>query len=219
VIRLTANRVLEDRAGTDRLGDEFRENGCTLLAALLDPALLRMLQPYLRDGNWTPLAHEGIGTEEVLEDPAAVNLLHFCVNDPVFLEAIGRLTGERDLTWFGGRIYRLAPAAGHHDSWHDDVTDGRLIGMSINLSEGGYEGGLFEMRDTATRAARGRITRSVFGDASLFRISPVYQHRVGPLTGTRPRVAFAGWFHAGSPPLLSRAKPATGSEDAASPSS
>jgi hypothetical protein len=110
----------------------------------------------------------------------------------------------------------MIPALGHYDSWHDDDFQNRLIGMSINLSPIGYEGGLFQMRKRKSDDILAQIANTGFGDALIFRISGDLEHRVAGVEGTEPKTAFAGWFQPDLPEylgdLLERAKKGQKSE-------
>src|SRR4029077_17449165 len=106
---------------------------CVLLPKLLEPRLLEYLLERIRQGPWRDKVHEGIGTELVLGDLPALNLLRLLVNRPHFLEAIRQITTCEEITWFDGRVYRFIPGAGHYDSWHSDHADGKLVAMSLNL--------------------------------------------------------------------------------------
>ena len=124
----------------------------------------------------------------------------------ILFNAVRTITGCDEITWFGGRIYSLIPGTDHYDTWHNDVVDYevRLVGMSINLSPKGYEGGVFELRERAKDRASVQFANSGIGNARLFRIAPELQHQVTAVVGDRPRTAFAGWFYAGKPDLLKR---------------
>lgn len=140
-----------------------------------------------------PHTHGAIGTEIVLMNNLALNLIHFAVSAPAFIEGVRRFTGCDDLSWFDGRIYRFVPGAAHHDSWHDDVGEDRLVGMSVNLSSVPHQGGRFQLRDRITKAMHCEVTSTVLGNAHLFRISPKLQHRVDTVVGCQLKTAFAGW--------------------------
>lgn len=101
-------------------------------------------------------------------------------------------------------MYRFIPNSGHHDTWHDDCSAGREVGMSINLSEKGYEGGIFELRERQSKRILLRMANTGLGDATLFRISSDLAHQVTEVTGETPKTAFAGWFQSGQPDLLGR---------------
>jgi hypothetical protein len=193
-----------DFGDVEQLRLEFREKHCVLLPMLLEPSLLDFLLQRLSQAQWRDMKHEGIGTEVVSDDPPALSLLHFLANRPAFLDAVGQISGCGGVTWFGGRVYRFIPNSGHHDSWHDDNMEGRQVGMSINLSERGYDGGVFELRERQSKRILIRVANTGLGDATLFRISRDLKHQVTEVTGEMPKTAFAGWFQSGKQDLLSR---------------
>jgi hypothetical protein len=203
-ITLTPRDVVVDAGALQTLKHRFERDQCVLLPGLLGAALLELLRPRLDASTWSSRQHGEIGSEAVCDDVQALGMLHFAVNAPALIDAIRRISGCMDITWFEGRIFRMNPAAGHHDSWHDDAGRDRLVGMSVNLSFEGFDGGEFEIRPKGSTETLGRISNLVAGNASLFRIAPHLEHRVAPLTGPRARTAFAGWFHRGEPDLLMR---------------
>jgi len=204
MITLRARDVVIDSVETQRLKNEFQSRHCVLLHGLLDGPLLQLLRPRIENGTWTDYKHEAIGKEVILDDDYALNLLHFAVNAPAFLDAIRSISGCDQISRFHGRIFRMNPGPDHYDSWHDDMGDGRLAGMSINLSFEAYEGGQFEMRELGTEDVLTRIATFIAGNATVFRIGGKFQHRVAPLAGRRPRTAFAGWFRSGKADLVNR---------------
>jgi hypothetical protein len=50
------------------------------------------------------------------------------------------------------------------------------------------------MRRKNSEQAPKQIANLRFGDCILFRLSDMLQHRVTPVTGDFPKIAFAGWF-------------------------
>lgn len=199
MIKLRTCEVLADSVETQKLRAKFDQRHCLRLTGLLDDSLLELLRPRLDRGQWTHRQHHDIGKELVLQDNYALNLLHFAVNAPAFLGAIASLTGCEDIKRFRGRIYRMEPNSDHYDTWHDDLSEDRLVGMSVNLSFDGYEGGEFELREREAPGRAAKIAPRFAGDAVLFRIDPGIEHRVAPLAGNHPRTAFAGWFRSGKP--------------------
>ena len=206
MITLKACQVVADRPDIERLRSEYHVRNCALLTDLLDTSLLALLQPLVANGIWCDKIHGSIGKEVVLHDERALSLLHFAINTPVFLDAVRTITGCDDITSFDGRIFSLNPNTDHYDSWHDDIVDSevRLVGMSINLNPKGYSGGIFEIRERATKRVSVRIANAGIGNARLFRIAPELQHQVSVVTGNQPRIAFAGWFSSGKPNLITR---------------
>lgn len=179
-----------------RLASEFEEQHVLCLPQLLGPAHLQRIQRQMEKGPWVDRTHDGIGHEKVLADPIAVHLLTFLVNRPDFLETIRRITRKSNFACFEGRIYRMQPNSGHFDSWHDDIVPGeeRMVGLSINLSEHAYAGGVFRLRNRLTGEGLAEIPNLIPGDARIFDIRPELQHMVTPVTGEHAKTAFAGWF-------------------------
>ncbi len=69
-----------------------------------------------------------------------------------------------------------------------------MVAMSINLSPEPYQGGFLQIRDRTSKKILHEIANVGSGDAVLFRISNLFQHRVRPVKGNVPKTAYAGWF-------------------------
>ena len=83
---------------------------------------------------------------------------------------------------------------GHYYPWHSDDSDHRRIGLSVNLGDIPFEGGVLEMRRHDTEAVIARACNPRPGDAVMFRIAAELEHHVTPVTAGGPRVVLAGWF-------------------------
>lgn len=193
----------------DALAAEFAEYNCIVLPRLIEENLLEKIQRNIEKAAFHENRHFGRGEDDGGEEFAsdqtiagnqlALHQIHLLLNGEKFLRTIGKITGCADsIKNFGGRIYRSHPRAAHHLDWHDDAEDGtRLIGISVNLSEKPFEGGVFQIRNRRT----GKIFRSVgcanSGDAHVFRISHDLQHRVTKLEGDAARTMASGWFSSG----------------------
>ena len=189
-------RIQRDAPAIDALAAEFRERCCVKVPQFLAPPLLRWLQEQLASAKFSAASHHGMeSTELQLDNCTALGVISFLVNDPLVFRFVEAISGRTLLTRFIGRVYSRQPGL-HGDAWHDDIRPDRLVGMSINLSTGVYDGGVFEIRETATQRALGAIANTGFGDAILFPIDEALQHRVSPLAGTVPKTAYAGWFGA-----------------------
>ena len=127
-----------------------------------------------------------------------VNILNFAANTSEFLDVIREITQCSQISSFYGRVYRMAPGAGHFDSWHSDLgkKGDRLIGMSVNLGSP-YRGGIFRLRELETGHVLCELPNTGPGDAICFRISPKLQHMVTTVEGAESKTAFAGWFFSG----------------------
>jgi len=128
--------------------------------------------------------------------------LLFLVNDKKLFQIIQTVTRCDQIGCFQGRVYRLNPGGGHHDSWHNDIGEDRLVGMSINLSSDVYSGGRLQIRDQASGEIVCEAPNAGIGDAVIFRLSRRLQHRITDVEGTASKTAFAGWFRA-QPDFLS----------------
>jgi hypothetical protein len=176
---------------------QFKAQNAIRFRQLVHPQLLPLICSRLDRGNWITHIDGKIGREVMLEDLAGLHVLHFAANTPEFLVLVQEITECSPIGSFHGRVYRMLPEAGHYDTWHDDVSDQRLVGMSINLGLNPYRGGVFQLRERTSSTILCEMPNIVQGDAILFRISPHLQHRVTPIEGTEPKTAFAGWFRSG----------------------
>ena len=171
---------------------------------LLGPELLDVLQTKVRQGEFYERVHEGIGANKELcmtSNSASAALL-FLVNDKKLFQVIQAVTQCDQIGCFQGRVYRVNPGCGHHDSWHNDIGEHRLIGMSINLSREVYSGGMLQIRDHTSGEVVCDVPNAGIGDAVIFRLSHRLQHRITDVEGTASKTAFAGWFRA-QPDFLS----------------
>ena len=197
--------VVEDE-NARRLQGNFRVDHIVLLPALLEPSLVDDILRRVENGAWQGMSHKNIGDEIVSTDVPAHHALHFMANAPAFLDAVRTISGCPEITWFGGRVYRFSPNSGHYDSWHDDLDGHRRVGMSLNLSPNGFQGGVFQLRDHASKRVLAEYANTGLGDAILFLISEDLEHQVTRVEGSSARTAFAGWFQSGQAPLLARLK-------------
>lgn len=176
--------------------EQFRHRHCLQIPRLLDHPLADEIARLVEGSEFDRREHDGIGVEECMEVNATLAWLLLLVNDERMLEVVESITECGPIGHFDGRVYRLEPSADHYDSWHDDLGDGRLVAMSINLGRQSYEGGALEIRDRRTGATTQARSAST-GDALLFELGENLEHRVLPVTGETARTVFAGWFKAG----------------------
>ena len=211
-IQVSRAGVIADADEVDRRRAEFNEKGCVVLPRLFEPGFLSYVTDRVKQGQWGKLERDGFDSLDVLGG-AAVDLVHFVGNWPGFLQLAHGITGRGPFNWFEGWIYRMVPNAGHHDEWHSDLEEGRVVAMSVNLSHEGYEGGLFQLRKRGTTQMIAEVANTGPGDALFFRISDNLLHRVTEVDGVMPKTAFAGWFHATGPTWVERLRalpPGTG---------
>ena len=191
-----------DAADLARLRDEFERQHCVRLPGLFEPGLIRQILPRIDRGPFETLLHEHdvgelrvrIKKELCLKDPATASLLNLLPNEPRFFRIVGEITGCGPIGCFHGRVYRMLPGGDHHDSWHGDAADHRIVSMSVNLTPEPFRGGQLRIRQTATGRIVHEVANTGLGDAILFRIAPELDHCVADVEGTVPKTAFAGWF-------------------------
>jgi hypothetical protein len=182
---------------------EFSERHVVRLPQLLDSDLTCRISQYIERVSWTPYEHPGIGRELKLDSGAAPALLNFVVNTREFLSAIELITQCSPVRIFSGRVYRMTPGTDDYDTWHTDAVDNRLVGMSLNLGPHPYRGGVFQMRKSGGPEVLCELPNITPGDAILFRLSPQLEHRITPMEGETPKIAFAGWFSSSETDLFS----------------
>lgn len=176
---------------------EFGARHAVRLAAMIEPALLGKLHARMaRHDAWINHTHHlvnGPSTELAFGDEQTLGLLSALFNDGALFRAVRTITGCDVISAFQGRIYRMDPGT-HHDVWHTDVNGNYMVALSLNLTAGVFDGGELHLRDRATRQMHVRIANTRPGDAILFRIDDRLEHIVTSVTGTIPRIAWAGWF-------------------------
>jgi hypothetical protein len=176
-----------------RLRQEFDRNHCVLLPSFLSASLLAEIQAEVEKGEFYVL-ETGISTELCMRATGVSALLDLLMNDPELFEFVRAITGCGTIGAFIGRVYRLLPEPAYEGDWHDDVHEGRMIAMSINLTPHPYRGGVLEIRDHGSDEILHRAKHEKPGDALLFRVDDRLQHRVSSVEGPTPRTAYAGWF-------------------------
>jgi hypothetical protein len=176
------------------LAEEFQQRHCLRFRQLLEPGLLAAIHRRMDEAEFYERLHPRIGTEECMKDGSIVGFLHFLANDPTLFRFIQSVTGCGRIGCFAGRVYRMVPGRGHYDSWHSDVGEFRMVGMSMNLSKEIYAGGVFQLRDQASGRILCEAANTGPGDGIIFRIAPGFQHRITAVQGGVPKTAFAGWF-------------------------
>jgi hypothetical protein len=194
--------VIQDQKKLDELKLEFENTHSIVLNDLLSVDLRGFITMELRRANYIKKTHQEkddyiIGEEYMIEDKNIIaNLFFLLMNRNEYLDAIRYVTGIDEIKSFGGRIYKLDASDDCFDSWHDDFknNEGRLVGMSLNLSEGDYEGGHFLLRTKKTDKIHKEVSYKKWGTAHLFRIDKTLEHKVTKVVSEIPRVAYAGWF-------------------------
>jgi hypothetical protein len=185
-------------AETAELARTFADHHAVVLRNFLEPSILRKLQGRLaQPGVWKANAFNlihGMATELVCADQITVGLLTAMFHDRALWEAMRAISLCDPIRSFHGRIYRMDPAA-HQDAWHTDADPNYMVTLSLNLTDRPFSGGELHLREIGSTAIRAQIANTGQGDALIFRIDERLEHIVTPVSGTVPKVAWAGWFH------------------------
>lgn len=178
-----------------RLRSRFEERHHLSLPGFLDRPLLDTLRAKLAATDFARIDRD-VGSELRPLDTAPYFALELLLNSRAVLDLIPRLTGCPPVACFTGRIYRRAPGESHVSRWHTDINDdGRMVTLSVNLSDAPYRGGTTLLREAATKRVVCELANDGFGDAILFPIDPRFEHRVLDVEGDAPKTALAGWFN------------------------
>ncbi len=173
----------------------FEERHYLTLPGFLDPPLLEMLRSRLAASEYVRIDRD-VGSELRPLDMTPYFAVELLLNSRATLDLVPKLTGCPPAACFTGRIYRRAPGGSHVSRWHTDINeDGRMVTLSINLSEGVYAGGTTLLREAASKRVVCELPNTGFGDAILFPIDPRFEHRVLDVEGDVPKTALAGWFN------------------------
>lgn len=161
----------------------------------LDPLFLAMLLKVSGTAQFAPDPVDRVGHRELETPNLAGAALTLALRQSNLIRWIEETTQCGPLGSMDGRLAQVRPAAGHGLGWHDDLNDPRRrLGITIDLSEQPYEGGLFELRLAKTKEVLLRFRHAAPGTALIFEVSPGLQHRVLPPTSGGPRRVYAGWF-------------------------
>jgi len=191
----------------EHLSLQFDQQHYVRLTEFLPPKLLNLIQNQIKQTDFYERIHEGIGSNKELcmQTGIAVSLLHFLLNNQSLFQIVQAVTRCEQIGSFEGRMYRVIPGCGHHDSWHDDMVEHRLVALSINLSEEIFCDGTLQVRDRNSKQILNEVANVGFGDAVIFRLAHHLEHRVTEVTGKASKTAFAGWFKS-QPSFLSLLK-------------
>ncbi len=191
------------RAGAEALRaarEQYARQQAVALPAFLEPYLVAHVQRAVSAAPFETRVHDQLDPPAIdlcMRPNATLGLLQFLTNDPRLFAFVERLTGCPPIARFLGTVYRMIPGAGHVDVWHSDASEDRLIGLSLNLSEAPYRGGVLTIKDWTSGRTVFEIANTGRGDAFLFRIDAGLKHRISAVEGRAPKTAFAGWFCTG----------------------
>lgn len=170
------------------MGIRFADTDALHLPGWVPDELLEACRRRLAGARWVAQDETG---QAFAFDTAGVDLPELAAHLAAEADAVKAVAGLPQDARFEGRLKRLTP--GGRFPWHRDYRDGQLLGMTVNLSEEGVLGGVFEQRLRWEGEARTRIA-SEPGDLILFDVAdPRRVHRVTAVTHGA-RVVWTGWW-------------------------
>lgn len=201
MLQILQNKIKEpDEKQMEQLRIEFAETCCVYLPGFVGTPILRQLIKKLETTVLLP-KFESEGDDkfgQVLFVPTTqpiIFMFHLVMNNPSLFSLVETITDCPPIGNFRGRMHRSLPAKDHSIDWHGDNADGRLLGVTINLSAGKYLGGTFLLRNKHSGKILRKISDTNAGDAFIFSISPDLQHRLMPLSDSGgDRTVGVGWF-------------------------
>ena len=199
IVRLGFRRtwIGASAADLERTRACFDRDHAVVLRELLEPDVLAFAQRQVELDGFEERVHDQLSSRPVdlrLNAGVASAVFMLLTNDARFLEFVRCVTGLSDIRSFRGVIHRRVPNAGHDDAWHNDLVDGRLAVLSINLSSEPHEGGVLQIREVPAGRIVYEFANTRPGDAVLFALGDRLQHRVTPPEGRVARTVCAGWF-------------------------
>ena len=186
-------------ASPEAVAAEFSKHRAIACAHAIEPDLLASLLRLCREGHFEPNEVEDLGHREVENPQRAGRTLTHVLKRADLIGWVERATGCGPLETVEGRVVRAR--ANNHDQllWHDDLDEPRRrLAITINLSEHGYEGGLFELREKRTEKLLATHRHLEPGTALIFDVAYDIEHRVLPVTAGGPRCVYTGWFFKGA---------------------
>src|SRR5262245_15008390 len=174
--------------------DEYSRSNWVKWPGFIEPKLLAILHARIGAASFFDKTNRDIGDERRMSQEPVGAALEFLTNDSVLFDVVRAITGCDPVGCFHGRVYRLLPETGQMTAWHTDLTQGRMVTLSINLSTEPYDGGILQFREPGSEKIMSQVANTGLGDAVLFRIAKGLEHRVTSLRGTVSRTAYAGWF-------------------------
>jgi 2OG-Fe(II) oxygenase superfamily len=136
-----------------------------------------------------------IGTRRV-ESPQRVGAaLSLLLARPALLRWLEEATGIGPLRATAGRLVETHANGRDALNWHSDMgTEGRMLGVVINLSDQPFVGGRFDMRVAGAAELHFSYQHDSPGSMLIFAVNNQLEHRVTPLISGGPRRVYAGWF-------------------------
>lgn len=185
--------------------DRFRRDRALAFSDMIDASLFDRLLQLCDRAGFIGDAQADVALRQLEVPGTTGKALALTLKRPDLLRWLEKATGCAPLNSTFGRVVQNVVGKAHHLDWHDDLREDptRRLGITINLGQKPYEGGLFELRVKKTRQLVMRHRHVEPGSILIFEVSDDLEHRVWPITDGGPRRIFAGWFLGASEPRTS----------------
>lgn len=182
--------------GPDPFTDFYRRHHALAFSGMIEPSFFARLLQLCNAAQFIVDAKTDIANRQSETPGIAGRSLALVLQRRNLMQWLESATGCEPLQSTFGRIVQISPGDAPRLNWHDDLPEdpSRRLGITINLSENAYEGGLFELREKKTGKILMRHRHEKLGSTLIFDVSEELEHRVWPVTGGGPRRIYTGWF-------------------------
>lgn len=174
--------------------DHFRSAGSLLVRPGVTDNLLVALDTIGRRAHFVDQPVPDVGHRRVDRSELAATAMKIAICRPHFLRWVEAVTGCGPVAEMAGWVAETRPGSIDQLGWHRDTAANYAVAFTVHLGSEDYDGGLFEIREFATRRMRFRHDRAQRGDVLLFDIDAALEHRVTAVTGGAARRVFTGWL-------------------------
>lgn len=187
---------VEFTTSSSTAAERYAEQRALLCSGAVDSELLQQLSTAASTVSFVSDPVPDLG-HRWIEKPARVGAaIELALNRPALLEWLRAVTGCQAAGRIEGRLVETRAGSGDRLDWHDDQMPNAQFGLSLHLRACNYDGGGFELRDSANKAELFRHANAEAGDLVIFEVSPRSQHRVTPVISGAARLVFTGWYMA-----------------------
>ena len=191
---LRIDRSHTDLPDVESYRDQFRSHQVVEFREAFAPGFLDMLDTLADGSTFVQEEVKGLGYRAIEQPPISGGLIMLALARPEFLSWIKEVTGVDGVNDVVGKVVESGREPGEKLDWHDDLSQPhRRLGVTINLSQAPYEGGMFELRRKGETDLLFRYKHDCKGAMLVFKVNDALEPQVTPVTDGLRRV-FAGWF-------------------------
>jgi hypothetical protein len=179
----------------ERFREEFARRRSLFCRHVFAPAFLDRLSAILARATFGRDGVENLLFRTTEQPARASGAISLALRRSNLMRWVEQVTACEVLVTASGRVTQTVADPTATLDWHSDMREpARRIGITINLGEAPYEGGVFELRrrNGEILTEHRHVER---GSALIFDVGPDYQHRVRAVMAGGPRRVYAGWFY------------------------